>query len=141
MPPRKKARTMEYSIAYHQPTNSWFINKSQTPRTIFRHQVHRAFNPERPDYECEFYQDIRKYGEEAFTVRYCLELPEFCEGVRAHYIKNNEPNDEVYKEVLAMREEPLPEEECRVIQFQKRQERRAAKVAEKAAAAAEKRKK
>lgn len=135
---RRKSRTMEYALAYHQPTNSWFINKSQKPHTIFRHQVHRAFNPERPDYDCEFYQDIRKYGEEAFIIRYCLELPDFCEGVRAHYIKHDEPNDEIYHKVMLMRQQPLPEDACREIQYKKRMERRAAKAAEKAAAKAQK---
>lgn len=134
MPPKKKARTMEYQLCYLPHTNSWFINKSQKPQTIFRHQVHRAFNPERPDYNCEFYQDIRKYGEEAFVLRYCLELPDFCEGIRAHYIKHDAPNDEVLHKVMCMRQQPLPEEACREIQFKKRMERREAKKAEKLAA-------
>lgn len=133
MPNRKKSRTMEYQIAYLRPTNSWFINKSQKPHTIFRHQLHRAFNPERPDYNCEFYQDIRDYGEEAFILRYCLELPDFCEGKRAHYVKNSEPNEEIYHKVLSMRQQPLCEDACREIQFQKRQERREIKRAEKEA--------
>lgn len=120
--PKKRPRTMEYALIYHIPTNSYFINKSQTPRLVPRHQFARAFKPERPDYNCEFYQDIRKYGAEAFIIRYCLELPEWCE-CRAHYVKNDTPNEEIYQKVLTMRTEPLSVEE--VIEVKK--ERKAQK--------------
>lgn len=120
--PKRRPRTMEYSLIYHVPTNSYFINKSQTPRLVARHQFARAFKPERPDYNCDFYQDIRKYGVDAFIIRYCVELPEWCE-CRAHYVKNDAPNEEIYQKVLAMRTEPLTVEE--VIEVKK--ERKAQK--------------
>lgn len=105
---RKHKKEMEYFLIYHPETNSWFINKSKDPNVSARRQMHRAFHPERPDYDCPFYQDIRKYGEDAFLIRYCLELPDFCEGVRCKYIQHDEPNEEIYKQVLAMREERTP---------------------------------
>lgn len=108
--PRKKPRTMEYALIYHPETNSYFINKSQTPRLVPRHQFARAFKPERADYNCDFYKDIRNYGIDAFIIRYCIELPEWCE-CRAHYVKNEAPDKEIHKKVLAMRTEPLSVEE------------------------------
>ena len=98
---------MEYFVIYHPETNSWFANKSKNPNASVKRQFNRAFNTEREDYDCPFYQDIRKYGKEAFIVRYCLELPSFCEGVRCKYIKHDEPNKEIHKQVLAMREERI----------------------------------
>ena len=101
-------RTMEYFVIYHPETNSYFINKSKNPTVSCRHQFSRAFNKNRKDYETSvFYQDIRKYGKEAFIVRYCLEMPEWAE-CRAHYVKNDEPNEEIHKQVLAMRPEATP---------------------------------
>lgn len=102
---KKHKKEMEYYILYLPETNSWFVNKSKDPNVSARRQFHRSRNPERPDYNCPLYQDIRKYGEDAFLVRYSLELPEFCEGVRCKYIQHDEPNEEIYKQVLAMREE------------------------------------
>lgn len=105
---KKHIKTMEFFILYHSPTNSYFVNKSKSPATSARHQFSRAFNPTRQDYETNpLYQDIRKYGKEAFIVRYCLEMPEWAE-CRAHYVRNTEPNEEIYQKVLAMREEATP---------------------------------
>lgn len=105
---RKFLRVMEFFILYYPPTNSYFINKSKSSATSARHQFSRAFNQTRRDYETNpLYQDIRKYGKEAFLVRYCLEMPEWAE-CRAHYVQNTEPNDEIYKQVLEMRKEPTP---------------------------------
>lgn len=102
---QKHIRTMKFFILYHPPTNSYFINKSKSSTTSARHQFSHAFNPTRQDYETNLlYQDIRKYGKEAFIVRYCLEMPE-C---RAHYVRNTESNEEIYKQILAMREEATP---------------------------------
>lgn len=104
---RKKQRTMEYYIIYYPPTNSYFVNKSKKPVQSVRHKFTRAYNPNRPDYETEpLFQDIREYGEEAFVIRYSLEMPEWAE-CRAHYVRNTEPNDEVYKQVKAMRKESV----------------------------------
>lgn len=132
MPPKKKPRAMHYFILYHPATNSWFINKSQTPKQSARRQIHRAFHEGRADYYCDFYKDIREYGEEAFIIRYCVELPDFCEGVRAHYIKNCEPNEEIYKAVMSLREEPLSDDEARELKYERRQIRQAEKAAAKA---------
>lgn len=105
---RKFSREMEFFVLYHQETNSYFVNKSKNPTVSARHQFSRAFNPTRQDYETNpLYQDIRKYGKEAFIVRYCLEMPEWAE-CRAHYVRNTEPNEEIYQKILAMREEATP---------------------------------
>lgn len=118
---RRKPRQMEYFVMYLPETNSWFVNKSKTPKQSVRRQFHRAYHEDRDDYDCEFYQDIRNYGVESFVVRYSLELPEFCEGRRSHYIKNEEPNTAIYKEVLAMRNEPLQVEEILELRKEMRQ--------------------
>lgn len=100
-------REMEYFIIYHKETNSYFVNKSKTPATSVRHQFSRAFNPNRKDYESDFSKDIREYGKEAFIIKYTLEAPEWMER-RAHYVKNSEPNEEVYQNVMSLRSEPTP---------------------------------
>lgn len=107
--PKKLKRVMEYFIIYHPETNSYFCNKSKNPRVSARQQFHRAFSLDRKDYECDFYKDIRNYGPDAFIIRYSIEMPEFCV-CRAHYVKNNEKNDEVYEKVKAMRTQPTPPE-------------------------------
>lgn len=120
----KKPRQMEFFIMYLPETNSWFINKSKTPKQSVRRQFHRAYHEDRPDYDTEFYQDIRNHGVESFVVRYCLELPDFCEGKRAHYVKNNEPNANIYMEILKMREEPLTVDEIKELRCQERNEKK-----------------
>ena len=77
--PKKLKRTMEYFLIYHPETNSYFCNKSKNPKVSVRRQFHRAFNENRDDLDCEFYKDVRKYGVDAFLVRYSIEMPEFCE--------------------------------------------------------------
>ena len=105
----KFSRTMHYFLLYLPETNSYFINKSLNPQVSCRHQLSRAYNPTRQDYETNpLYQDIRKYGKEAFIVRYCLEMPEWAE-CRAHYVQNTEPNEKIYHYVLEeMMKEPIP---------------------------------
>ena len=107
--PKILKRTMEYFLIYHPETNSYFCNKSKNPKVSVRRQFHRAFNENRDDVDCEFYKDVREYGVDAFLVRYSIEMPEFCE-CRAHYVKNSERNDDIYKIVKGMREEPTPPE-------------------------------
>ncbi len=83
--PKKKLRIMTYYLIKNRATGWYFCNKSQRPEASVRHHFHRALNPEREDYNCKFYQDIRQYGEEGFDISFSLELPA---GVtrRAHYM-------------------------------------------------------
>lgn len=103
--PHKKRRIMEFFTIYNTITGSYFVNKSQRPAVSARHQFHRAFKPEREDYNCDFYQDIRKYGEDAFIVRYSTEMPEWAE-CRAHYVKKEQTDEALAKIIDEMRKEP-----------------------------------
>ena len=103
--PHKKRRIMEFFTIYNTIPGSYFVNKSQRPAVSARHQFHRAFKPEREDYNCDFYQDIRKYGEDAFIVRYSVEMPEWAE-CRAHYVKKEQVDEALAKIIDEMRKEP-----------------------------------
>lgn len=108
MPPlKKKVRIMEYYIIYNIHNGSYFINKSQRPNVSVRHQFSRAYREERPDYNSQFSQDIRKYGEGGFIIRYSLEMPEWAER-RAHYIVKENVDEAIMEEVKNMRTEPTP---------------------------------
>lgn len=87
--PKKKLRIMSYYLITNKATGWYFCNKSQRPEASVRHHFHRARNPEREDYNCKFYQDIRQYGEEGFTISFSLEMPETVER-RAHYMPPQE---------------------------------------------------
>ena len=85
MHPKKKIRIMTYYLITNKATGWYFCNKSQRPEASVRHHFNRANNPNREDYNCKFYKDIREYGEEGFTVKFSIEMPEGVER-RAHYM-------------------------------------------------------
>lgn len=86
---KKKPHPMTYYLITNKETGWYFCNKSTHPQASARHHFSRAKNPMRKDYNCQFYQDIRKYGEDGFTIEYSLELPSTVSR-RAHYIAPSE---------------------------------------------------
>lgn len=89
MYPKKKPRIMTYYIMINKTTLNYFVNKSQRPKTSVRHHFHRANNPQRDDYNGDFYTALREYGEEGFDISFSLEAPEWMVR-RAHYMPRPE---------------------------------------------------
>lgn len=83
---KKKPRVMTYYIMINKHTLEYFVNKSTKPQVSVRHHFHRAFNPERADYNSAFSQAMRRYGTEGFEVLYSLVPPTWMER-RAHYME------------------------------------------------------
>ena len=81
--------TMVYYIIMDKDTHDYFINKSQKPVVSVRHHFHRANNPNRADYNSEFYTRLREKGEEGFYITYSLEMPEWAQ-CRAHFVHAHE---------------------------------------------------
>lgn len=77
---------MYYYIIMDKETHDYFINKAQKPVASVRHHFHRAENPNRPDYNSEFYTRLREKGEEGFYITYSKEMPLWAQA-RAHFIK------------------------------------------------------
>lgn len=120
--PKKKPRVMTYYIIINKATRAYFVNKSTRPIASVRHHFHRANNPDRADYNCEFYKDIRKYGQEGFDISYSLNAPIWMVR-RAHYMPPIEgltieemrgrhiiEQDEKFLEFLAKKEEKYQQE-------------------------------
>lgn len=82
---KKKPHPMTYYIMINKANGNYFVNKSTNPIVSVRHHFHRAQNPEREDYNSDFYKDIRQYGLDGFDISYSLEMPEWIER-RAHYM-------------------------------------------------------
>lgn len=80
---RKKWHPMVFYIIYDADMHYVFANKSQNPVTSVRHHFHRSKNPNRHDYNCDFYTWLRSKPQEEFIITYCTELPE-CIDRRAH---------------------------------------------------------
>lgn len=103
---KKFVRQMEYFLCFCE--KGYFINKSKNPNVSARRFFHRAVNENRDDYNDAGFQAVRELGEEAFLVRYTLEMPEWCE-CRAHWVPIT---PEQYKElkpiVEKMRDERTP---------------------------------
>lgn len=92
--PKKKERPMIYYLIENKITGWYFCNKSTHPEASVRRHFHRAQNPKRDDYDCQFYRDIRKYYEEGdWKISYSLEMPENV-ARRAHYLPPQEKEKE-----------------------------------------------
>lgn len=103
---KRFVRTMEYFLCFCE--KGYFINKSKNPNVSARRFFHRAFNENRDDFDNEGFKVVRELGEEAFLVRYCLEMPEWCE-CRAHWVSiTPEQYQELKPLVEKMREERTP---------------------------------
>lgn len=81
--PKKKWRPMLFYIIYDNDMHYVFANKSTNPCTSARHHFNRAKNPNRADYNSDFYTWLRSKPQDEFIVTYCVELPE-CIDRRAH---------------------------------------------------------
>lgn len=103
---RKFQRIMHYAVLLCE--RGYWLNKSKNPAVTARRQFHRAFNENREDADCQFYRDIRELGQDAFIVRYCLELPDWAE-CRSHYVPiTPEQYEELRPKVEALMVEPIP---------------------------------
>ena len=76
---------MIYYITISKSTRKYFINKSSHPEKSVRHHFSRAENPNREDYNSEFYTAIRREGPWNFDISFSLEMPSYATS-RAHYM-------------------------------------------------------
>ena len=83
--PKKVPHPMTYYIIINKINGKYFVNKSTHPEASVRHHFNRAKNPERKDYNGEFYTELREYGFENFDISYSLDPPLWMNR-RAHYM-------------------------------------------------------
>ena len=76
---------MIYYIIISKTTRKYFVNKSSHPEKSVRHHFSRAENPDREDYNSEFYAAIRREGSWNFDISFSLEMPQYATS-RAHYM-------------------------------------------------------
>ncbi len=83
--PKKKFRPMIYYTIFDIDKHFCFCNKSTNPVVSVRHHFNRSKNPNRKDYNSDFYVWLRSLPPEKFLVTYSEEQPE-CATRRAHLV-------------------------------------------------------
>lgn len=81
--PKKKFRPMIYYVIFDEDRHYCFCNKSTNPVVSVRHHFNRSKNPNRADYNSEFYKWLRSKPREEFFITYSENQPE-CVNQRAH---------------------------------------------------------
>ena len=89
MPLKKKINPTPVYVIIDKETGDYFCNKNQKSVAAVRHHFHRANNPNREDYNSEFYTLLREKGEDGFKVKYYAAIPEWVQR-RAIWLEAND---------------------------------------------------